>query len=124
MSDDPQDQIIWNACREGSKDALEFIYENHHSALKYYGLKFKNDESLISDLIQELFIELIDSGKKLALTSNIRFYLLSALRNKLYNQFSKESKRETSKYEEFDYSIIESIESLSKKQQEIIYLRF
>jgi RNA polymerase sigma factor (sigma-70 family) len=87
---------------------------------------------------------LIDSGKKLAKTDNIRFYLLKALRNKLLRHIAKASKI-NSGTNETEFSLLESIESelikketeeamqqrvvaaikkLSVKQQEIIYLRF
>ena len=145
MSENLKNQIIWDDFRRGSKKALELIYEDHYASLYHYGKKFCKDQDLVKDLIQELFIELIDSGSKLSPTDNILFYLLRALRNKLVKQLSEKSKFSASVQEVSDFDLIESIENqlivrededrlrsriisaikrLSAKQQEIIYLRF
>ena len=145
MSENLKNQIIWDDFRKGSKDALEAIYEDNYSSLYYYGLKYTKDNELVKDLIQELFIELIDSGSRLATTDNVRFYLLKALRNKLTRHLSKKSMISNDNVESFDFNVLDSIESqlikeeieediknrimsavrkLSAKQQEIIYLRF
>lgn len=145
MSENLKNHIIWDDFRRGSKKALEIIYGDHYTSLYHYGIKFCKDQDLVKDLIQELFIELIDSGSKLSPTDNIRFYLLRALRNKLVKQLSEKSKFSASVQEVSDFDLIESIENqlivceaedqlrsriisaikrLSAKQQEIIYLRF
>ena len=138
-------QIIWNDFRNGSKEALKFIYEDNYAPLFHYGMKITCDEDLVKDIIQDLFIELIDSGIKLSRTDNIRFYLLKALRNKLFNKLSRISKYSYNDSRQADFSMLESIEEqlikkeikadvqkkiinaikkLSRKQQEIIYLHF
>lgn len=145
MNENIKDQMIWDNFREGSKSALEIIYTDNYSPLFYYGRKFTKEDDLIKDTIQELFIELIQSGKKLSGTYNIRFYLLRALRNKLLHQLSVISKMKTGQVHKAGFSILEPIEAqliekeieegrrkqilsaikkLSVKQQEIIYLRF
>jgi RNA polymerase sigma factor (sigma-70 family) len=145
VSDSLINRIIWDEFRRGSKEALETVYEDNYSSLYHYGMKFCHNNDLIKDLIQELFIELIDSGHRLSSTDNIRFYLLKAMRNKLLKQLSENSKF-TNKFEEsIEFNLVNSIESqlikkeieekvhnqiisainkLTVKQQEIIYLRF
>lgn len=145
MTKTVKDQIIWNSFREGNKEALEIIYEENYSSLFHYGLKFTSDEDLVKDLIHELFIDLIDSGEKLSATDNIRFYLLKAMRNKLSKHLAANLKLKSDQLDASGFTLVESIENqlikkemeenartqiiasvskLSKKQQEIIYLRF
>jgi len=140
-----KDLIIWDSFREGNSKALELIYEENYSPLFYYALKFTKDQYLIKDLIQELFVELINSGEKLSRTDNIRVYLLKALRNKIRAQSARTAKRQSrlAGYAEFDLldsveariikketdetiqnRITSAIKQLSPKQQEVIYLRF
>lgn len=140
-----KDQIIWDSFRKGNKEALEIIYEENYSSLFHYGLKFTSDEDIVKDLIHELFIDLIDSGEKLSATDNIRFYLLKVMRNKLLKQLAANLKLKKEGVEMSGFTLVESIENqlikkemeenarmqiiasvnkLSKKQQEIIYLRF
>lgn len=148
MSEVLKNRVIWDNFREGRKDALEIIYEENYSSLFYYGMKFTQDIDEVKDIIQELFVELINSGKKLASTDNIRFYLLRAMRNKLVrylrnaklpldeNQIVAENPEfclvesiesqliKAEVKDEKRESVLNSIKKLSKKQQEIIYLRF
>ena len=140
-----KENIIWDSFRQGNKDALEVIYEENYSALYYYGLKFIKDTDTVKDNIQELFLELIKSGERLAKTDNIRFYLLRALRYKLTKTTPVKLIGETEVQKNIEFSLIESVEhqlitkeveegskkkiinaigELSEKQQEIIYLRF
>lgn len=140
-----QDLIVWDNFREGNKEALEIIYEDNYSPLYHYALKFTKDKDLIKDQIQELFVELIDSGKKLARTDNIRVYLLKSLRNKLLFQIARKVKQQSRLPDHAEFNLLDSIETqlikkevtediqiritsavkkLSPKQQEIIYLRF
>ena len=140
-----KDQIIWDSFRKGNKEALEIIYEENYSSLFHYGLKFTPDEGLVKDLIHELFIDLINSGEKLSSTDNIRFYLLKVLRNKLSKQLAASLKLRNDQFDVSVFTLVDSIETqlikkemeehtrvrivasvkkLTKKQQEIIYLRF
>jgi RNA polymerase sigma factor (sigma-70 family) len=140
-----RDLVIWDNFREGNREALEIIYEDNYSPLFHYALKFTNDKDLIQDLIQELFVELINSGKKLAKTDNIRVYLLKALRNKILFQLARKVKRQSHFPDHKEFNLLDSIEAqlikkevdediqiritsavkkLSPKQQEVIYLRF
>ncbi|MGQ8334959.1 RNA polymerase sigma factor [Sunxiuqinia sp. A32] len=143
-----KNRVIWDNFREGSKEALEIIYEENYSSLFHYGMKFTPDEHEIKDIIQELFVELINSGTKLSPTNNIRFYLLRAMRNKLIKHLQSAkllAENSTKNIVNTDFSLFESVENqliqkeieeaqrksilssinkLSQKQQEIIYLRF
>ncbi len=145
MTEHLKNQIIWDNFRQGSRDALEWIYENNYASLFQYARKFSKDSDLIKDLIQELFVELIDSGSRLSTTNNIRFYLLKSLRNKLSKFFSKDLKLlgqlddftmfnlvdsienqliKEEVEEQIQNQILNALKKLSAKQQEIIYLRF
>lgn len=138
-------QLIWDEFRKGSNEALEIIYQDNYPLLYHYGMKFYKDADLVKDLIQELFMELIDSGTKLSRTDNILFYLIRAFRNKVTRHLSEQSRfssisdgfKEFSLTESIETQLIKSetdqlsreqvtdaIKKLSPKQQEIIYLRF
>jgi len=140
-----KDLFIWDSFREGNSKALQLIYEDNYSPLFYYALKFTSDRNLIKDLIQELFVELINSGKKLSRTDNVRIYLLKALRNKILFQLAQKAKRQSRFPDVVEFNLLDSIEAqlikkeidediqtritsavkkLSPRQQEIIYLRF
>jgi RNA polymerase sigma factor (sigma-70 family) len=139
--------IIWNRFKDGDIDALTKLYKTYTNELYAYGLKLINDEDLVKDCIQEVFIHLIDKRDSLQVTSKIHLYLFKSLRNKLFEESRSKNKRQhilklqVSENDPFESSteqqIIESeekknnhveinsaIHKLTDRQQEVIFLKF
>ncbi len=74
---------LWDAFKEGSKTAFGEIYQKYAALLLNYGSKINSDNSLIEDSIQDLFVDLWNSRKKVSRTSSVKFYLFKALRYKI-----------------------------------------
>jgi RNA polymerase sigma factor (sigma-70 family) len=112
-----------------------------------YGLKVVNDEHLVKDCIQEVFIQLINKRKSLDVTSKLHVYLFKSLRNKIIEELrSKKRKQDIINLidgddllfernaeqkiidSEKDKSIKSRIDSLlaqlPSRQKEIIYLKY
>ncbi|SUV32355.1 putative RNA polymerase sigma factor [Bacteroides pyogenes] len=102
---------------------------------------------MIKDCLQDVFVNVYKQRKKTRLTpppSNIRIYLMSALRNSIFNSFNKRNLYDTyiaNISYEFDLSIEDKLietenevlqkhtiahllNALSPRQREIIYYRF
>lgn len=77
------DLKIWEDFQKGKDAALSEIYHDHIDFLYNYGKKFTKDENMVLDAIHDVFFELIKKRSHLGVTSNIRLYLLTALRRKL-----------------------------------------
>ncbi len=139
---------IWSQFKNGDKNAFANLYQLHAGDLICYGSKICNDQEILKDAIQDLFVELWHSRKNLALVDSVRFYLLKSLRYKLIRSEKKRLQqtsflpdspapgfarfempvesaiidRET---QDSQVSILRmAIKSLSKRQQEVIQLRF
>lgn len=80
---------IWNDFRQGDKNALATIYDQHFGYLYNYGLKFTQNRELIKDTLQDLFFDLIRNREHLGDTDNIRFYLMKAYRRRIILSLSK-----------------------------------
>lgn len=78
------DNDIWEDFQHGDKAALEHMYRQYVQDLYNYGMKIKGNEALVKDAIQELFFELWKNRKHLSPTDNIKFYLMKALKLKMY----------------------------------------
>lgn len=137
---------LWNAFREGDKEAFASIYQLYARPLLSYGYKVTSDNTLVEDSIQDLFIELWHSRANLSATDSVKFYLFRALRNKILrnkakveieilNDFSVESSHlfevsnETLMIDEEVYQLQisqlqTSLQKLPKRQQEAINLRY
>lgn len=138
--------IVWCQFKSGDQRALESLYRTYVKVLVNYGLKVAGDADLVKDCIQDLFIELWNSRQHLADTTDPRFYLFKALRNKLYRALSRQSfvseaeiqlstdslatgyiELEIAAKEQELYTRLnlqQLLDKLPLRQHEVIYLRF
>ena len=144
LKDDGQ---IWSELRNGNEQVLNFLFYKYYNDLYFYGTKLVNDNNLIIDTIQDVFLNLWEGRKKLSDVENIKAYLFKVFRNRLLKAppkkvilfslkdggnvpdkafiishedilIEEETKTQISK------SIVAVLEELSDKQKEILYLRF
>jgi len=137
---------LWLKFKSGDSDSLGKLAQIHYRALYNYASKFSGDPDFIRDCLQELYLELWERRGFLSETAFVKSYLFKALRHKLIKEnvrlkrfqeqknvlfdgndsdLSIESyiiENESSKYQAKRLTHIISL--LSKRQQEIIYLRF
>lgn len=74
---------FWDAFKEGSAAAFEVIYRQYAPLLFHYGSKIYSDTSLVEDSVQDLFVDLWNSRKRVSRTTSVKFYLFKALRYKM-----------------------------------------
>ncbi|GLU52870.1 RNA polymerase sigma factor [Dyadobacter frigoris] len=142
-----QEKDLWKAFQNGNKDAFEEILCIFYRPMFDYGFKFQKDHDQLSDDIHDLFLSLWDRRAFLTPTANLKLYLFSALRNQIWRskkrlplmeEFSDED--DDSQFQETDYAETKIIRSevtdeqlcridcvmlkLTKRQQEILHLRF
>lgn len=138
---------LWNSFRSGSRQALDFIFEEYAGLLFSYGRSMTVDKELIADCIQDVFFELWVKRESLAPeVKSVKYYLIKSVRTTLLRRMSVERRitgqRITGDYSEQSELNIEalliqdqtarnlaeqltaSIKTLSAPQQEAIYLRF
>ncbi|TDB62337.1 RNA polymerase sigma factor [Arundinibacter roseus] len=142
-----QNKALWNAFREGNREAFQRIYELHSRELVGYGYKITSNVQLVEDSIHDLFIELWQSRANLSETDSIKFYLFRSLRNKIqrvqqrdvfYNATSMDMLPEVEEEDNFMEQkwlrpegqeqlyrqLREGYQQLSPRQQQAIDLRF
>lgn len=138
------DSKIWDDFRNGEGYALSHIYYQNVQLLFRYGSKFSNEDELIKDTIQDLFCDLLRTRKKLGKTDNIKFYLVTSFRRKLFKNI-KSQLAFTHKDKDLKATIVYSAEQLiieddkitqrnkavkkglmelTTKQREILFYRF
>ena len=142
-----KDSKIWNAFRNGSRDAFDYIFKHYASQLFAYGSQFTKDNELVLDCIQDLFVELWNRRQNISETTSIKFYLLRSLRRRIARTLQGIKRFETIS-EEFSYledkinfsaehlivlqeanrskkaSLRKAVQELTKRQREAIYLKF
>lgn len=80
---DEGDGPLWDKFKSGDIEAYEFIYRSKVRDLFNYGMSISQDDAMVKDCIQELFLEIWKSRENLSATDNIKYYLFKALRYKL-----------------------------------------
>ncbi|WP_341837004.1 sigma-70 family RNA polymerase sigma factor [Chitinophaga pollutisoli] len=138
----PAADPVWEAFRQGDRDAFAQLYDEHAPPLIVYGIRVSRDEGMVRDAIQDLFIELWRSRGRIPAVGSVRGYLLKALRYKLMRKAGVRMRYadtlpdqadpvhpEAILLEQEDESlrrqrIREAIGQLPQRQQEMINLRF
>lgn len=81
---DIEDAVLWDLLRIGNETAFEELYRRYFQVLFNYGKRLLNDEDMVKDAIQDLFIDIWRSHKNLNQAQSVKFYLISSLRRKIH----------------------------------------
>lgn len=128
----------------GNDDCFEIIYREYTDVLFRYGIQFTRDDNLVKDAIHDVFVKLYSDRQHLKAEANIKFYLFTCLKNRLYNLLKRELFFDKIDPEDNEYSDPEAEESitnalsqsemqrtvrsvlslLTDRQREIIYYRY
>src|SRR6185503_5953777 len=130
--------------QQNDSGALAALMGLYYDDLHNYGARFTTDDALVKDCIQEIFISLWQRRETADTILSPKFYLLRATKNKILKSLHKNN-HTAFPTKEYDFSyelsieqiIIEkqvneekvqklrkTLELLSKKQKEIIYLKY
>lgn len=138
--------LLWNAFKEGSREAFASIYNLYIEDLLSYGYRVTSSRQLIKDSIQDLFLHLWLHRENLSETDSIKFYLFRSLRNRIIRNIGKSGVlpqeaecilENISEDFSFEHALMaheteilqidrlqKAIGKLSKRQQEVIQLRY
>lgn len=141
------DRRIWQSFLKGNKTAFQKIYFDHYKFLYNYCRKYTVDNALVEDIIQDLFITLLIRKDRLGETDNIRFYLFSSIRRRLFKALNAKQYKVTDLFDtnnpvfhfdegvepgygddeeqnRFRKMLVVSVNRLGERQKEIIYLKY
>lgn len=133
--------------QQNDAQALASLMEKYYQDLYNYAAKFTRDEGLIKDCIQEIFISLWQRRQTALTILSPRYYLLRAVKNKVLKALYRNDQKgypfdlpdEYDFFQEFSIERIliekqitedkaeklkRALSQLSKRQQEVIYLKF
>lgn len=137
------DEQLWNQFRAGEPEALACLYDRYVQKLYGYGRKFSAESEVVKDCIQDLFSDLLSRPQRLSDTPSVKNYLMKALRHRLINHSHRRPFWNLT--DEYAFELIPSAEALvivdqatletqqtirravaqlTKRQQEIVYLKF
>ena len=132
---------------QNDEQALAALMNLYYTDLYNYASRFTKDDGLIKDCIQEVFISLWQRRETVGTILSPKYYFIRAIKNKILKSLHKKIRKVTSGHlqEEYDFFHEFSIERviiekqiseekadklrktlslLSKRQVEIIYLKY
>lgn len=138
---------LWGKVLSGNKEALGKLFNQCFDSLYSYGYRITPDSENVRDAIQEIFFQVWKYRDNLTTPDSVQAYLFISLRRELLNKKKASQRRDDldKKYyiEEFDALISynnwdeilnlgeedtkklkRSIENLTSRQREVIYLKF
>lgn len=95
-----QERQAWMRLREGDTEALEVLFRNYYTLLFDYGVKLANEDELVKDAIQEVFLYIWETRRNLSIVDSVKAYLLVSLRRLLLNILGKQQ-RQRKAHQEF-----------------------
>ena len=133
--------------QQNDEEALALLMNMYYDNLFNYAARFTKDDGLIKDCIQEVFISLWQRRETVGVILSPKYYFLRAIKNKVLKSLHKNIRKITSGHLQEDYDffhefsiervIIEkqisdekaeklkkTLSLLSKRQIEIIYLKY
>jgi RNA polymerase sigma factor (sigma-70 family) len=137
-----EDQVLWQQFLDGDLAAYAVIYKKYFVVLLQYGCKITTDKDLVKDCVQDLFIKIWNNRERLTVTTSIKYYLFTSLRNKLLDYLRSNRHRLTSSFSVHTDHMIEeiavpelgdvtkkeqvlkAITRLSKYQQSLLHMKF
>lgn len=138
------DKKLWAAFINGDDEALNLLYKQFIDVLYAFGLRFTQDHELVKDGIQDLFVDLHKYRKTLSIDVNVKSYLFTSLKRKIFLLLKKKAKHEDHHFDltfslsdlaenqtededhlsELLLKLKNQLELLPGRQKEALYLRF
>jgi len=141
------DSTLWLSFKKGNDLAFSILYNKYVQRLYSYGMHSCRDKDLVLDCLQELFTLLWDRREKLSEVTCVNYYLFKSFRRLLMNRLTVGKKflislrdRESSGFDfapsqedalieeewetERNRKVRNSLQALTKRQREAIFLKF
>lgn len=138
---------LWDLfIQTGDRKVLQSLYCQYANLLYNYGMHITNNPDLVKDCIQDIFLDLLKNHENLSHTTSVKFYLYKSLRRKIIYEDKKINRQltnfdvteEVTQHDLFHElsdmdgkndevkkeKIRQTIESLPKRQREVIQLLF
>lgn len=138
-----EENQVWNRFCKGDRAAFDTIYATYFPQLFQYCVRFTSDTNIISDVLQDFFIELFCKPPYKSAITHLKSYLFVAVRRKLLKSVTKqvrmfESLEEDESYDFYlelsaDNTLVENnrseaiqqiVNKLTTRQREAVYLYF
>ena len=82
---DREENLILNRIKKRDKETFKVLYENYFAKMVLFSESYLYNEEEARDLVQDLFFYLWDHAETLQVTTSIKAYLFTSVRNRCLN---------------------------------------
>lgn len=140
------DKLLWNRLKAGDKHCFNELFRKYYSELYYYGIKIIDNPDFVKESVQEVFIRVWETRENLSTVQNVKSYLIVSVRRMIISKKGKDKSKhhiEIGKAENYSFffeenefekrdevsgeirqTLLTAINSLTKKQRELVMLFF
>jgi RNA polymerase sigma factor (sigma-70 family) len=125
MNEQHEEQRLWEAFITGNEEAFKQLFNRYVDNLFVFGMNFTDDEEMVKDCVQDLFVKLYTDRNNLPSVSNVRAYLFNALKNNLLIkkrnmvEFCAIEDLEMEKFESSPESLLIDEETMREQKSEV-----
>jgi RNA polymerase sigma factor (sigma-70 family) len=133
--------MLWEHFKQGDVGAYALIYRRYFFDLYQYGKKISDDQDLIKDCIQDLFVKLWHNRENLNQTTSVKYYLFTSLKHKILDVLKSAAIRYKAAedpleldmadenagdevYDDQREDVLRALTTLSHHQQKLLHLKF
>lgn len=88
-----EQQVILDLLLHRDNRAYRYLYEQYYIGLKAVANYYTQDDSAAEDLVQEVFISMLEGKKAFATLNDVKYFLYAALKNRCLNYLRSQKVR-------------------------------
>lgn len=82
---------LFNQIKSGNKSSFQFLFERYYSPLARFALLYTRDKDVAEEIVQEFFFQFWVKREKNIISTSVKSYLYSSIRNRSLN-FKRDEK--------------------------------
>ena len=98
----PNEELLLHYLAQKDNRAFRHLYGVYFVALKSIAIRYVKDDQIACDLVQDVFISLLESTHRFISGDEVKYFLYSALKNRCVSYFRKQQVRDRDLREDRD----------------------
>lgn len=90
------ENFLKQGLHEKNKVVFDFVFQYYYSGLCAYAESIVKDEEAVEDVVQELFVTIWIKSEQLTITSSLKNYLFSSVKNRCFDYLKHEKVKQKS----------------------------
>ncbi len=112
-----EDSELMERLSQDDRRAFEYIFKTYYQDLCRFGVTYVKDMDIAEELVQQIFINIWERRYELSISSSMKSYLFTAVRNKSFNYLKLQLPKEYKKVDVDEVGFIDH----NNKEEDIVF---